>query len=803
MSQREVILLRGAWPLRLPATPRALLDLIALCHSPADLESVLGRVEWSGAGPSTIAYLVHGAVPAAPGTKAFATGYDPVRHLWEELHSPRFQRNVLAHVLAAFPEIRRDVFIHVPKCAGTDLVLNLAPRRVSIGRVMEEPDWLPAEEMLPALGEIVRTLAHAGDVFVYGHIPVHDYATRIGVRPGDRLFTVVRDPVDLIVSQANHTVSRLMMDPSGSAPDTRDFLSLLGISALPDATDLASLRQIAVRVLHVPEICQHNTICSYLGGFEAGTYEAAVNAIMAYDIEVTTSGRYNAWLHERFGIGATSRHNASQKFLGRREAIELFGEHLQQMAGEDQKLFDLISWALAARGKSSVTGREIADLIGDRPLHDIPGRIAAERRGSFTLRTLAPDGSADLIAVVGRHAVAAYLERHPALQQPSPPGTLVALDAKFGEGDKGGQYAQEGWSNPERAFCWTVGRKAVLRLPRPAQMADYTLQLIVRPFVWENRLPFQRVVMTVNGEKAGSSAVPEFAVLECSLPWSLIGPVDVITVELALPDAARPVDVNGVADDRELALCFERLLIFRTPTEAPLPLPVSSETSVARAEAPAPAAAESHQSLMVLFESLGENCEFGLVQRRCGAEPLGLLRFSSTPYAPLLRALRSRFAGMGRPESIEVEVAGSGREYMIFDKRFGFRYHAWVKLGEMTPADIHMREARRLPFLITKLIEDLTEGEKIFVFHGMKPLTEAEACELADAIRAYGPGTLLWVELADDAHPPGSVIPIAPGLLKGHMDRFAPGENAHDLSLGCWISLCRNARALVHAREAE
>ncbi len=37
------------------------------------------------------------------------------------------------------------------------------------------------------------------------------------------------------------------------------------------------------------------------------------------------------------------------------------------------------------------------------------------------------------------------------------------------------------------------------------------------------------------------------------------------------------------------------------------------------------------QDLMLQFESLGQNCEFGLVQRRAGADPLGLLRFDSAP----------------------------------------------------------------------------------------------------------------------------------------------------------------------------
>ena len=195
-----------------------------------------------------------------------------------------------------------------------------------------------------------------------------------------------------------------------------------------------------------------------------------------------------------------------------------------------------------------------------------------------------------------------------------------------------------------------------------------------------------------------------------------------------------------------------------------------------------------------------ENCEFGLAQRRCGADPLGLLRFASAPLPRLLNALQSRFEGIGNWDQVEVRISGNGREYLVHDRRYGFLYHPWVLTGEASAEKIREREARRLPLLRRKLIEDLEEARKIFVFHGMRPLAEAEARALARALRAYGQTTLLWVELADDEHPSGAVEARADGLLKGYIDRFAPGEDAHDLSLAGWIAICRNARAISAAQ---
>ena len=205
------------------------------------------------------------------------------------------------------------------------------------------------------------------------------------------------------------------------------------------------------------------------------------------------------------------------------------------------------------------------------------------------------------------------------------------------------------------------------------------------------------------------------------------------------------------------------------------------------------------QALMQQFESLGDNCEFGLVQRKCGAEPLGLLRFAATLPKPLIAALRGRFEGMG--EHLVVRTAPHGREYMVEDQRFGISYHAWVSVGSMGPEEVLRREVRRVPFLVRKLIDDLTLGHKLFVYH--RPGLEKQAAEeIAAAIRDCGPGTLFWVTLADADHAPGTVERIGDNLLRGHIDRFAPGHNAYDFSFDCWMTLCRRAHELWRTTEA-
>jgi len=355
-------------------------------------------------------------------------------------------------------------------------------------------------------------------------------------------------------------------------------------------------------------------------------------------------------------------------------------------------------------------------------------------------------------------------------------------------------YLGHGWSGVEEGFIWTNAAEAWINFERSETQSDYLVRILGMPFVDARRLPAQRVGVEVNGQPVAEVTLRDLETLEYRLPWSLVSKRPRIAVRLRLPDAASPLDVTGVGDLRQLGLSLRRLSLFRIAADQPAA--EFPEPALPAWAGPTAAPCEALPD-MLKFESLGQNCEFGLAQRRCGVDTLGLLRFSNTPLPILLRALRARFEGMGGPGTLEVKLAGNGREYMVEDKLFGVVQHAWVLVGEDTPERIGVRESRRVPRLVVKLIEELALAEKIFVFHSVEPISLADALELAAVLRTFGPNTLLWVDLADASNPPGRVARMAPGLLKGFMDRFAPAENAHDLSLDCWVAVCHAALRLV------
>nr|WP_294516744.1 hypothetical protein [uncultured Rhodopila sp.] len=202
----------------------------------------------------------------------------------------------------------------------------------------------------------------------------------------------------------------------------------------------------------------------------------------------------------------------------------------------------------------------------------------------------------------------------------------------------------------------------------------------------------------------------------------------------------------------------------------------------------------SDSDLMLQFESIGDNCELGLVQRLAGAEPLGLLRFAGTPLHALLSAMKARFEGIAEPAHIRVHEESG--EYMVKLTKYDFYYHAHVKVGDMTPEAIHQQQCRTVGFLAQKLIGDLETPSKILVFRQNEPLSAGDLVDLRIALSAYGPGVLLWVREACSGHPPGTVDVADDRLMIGYVRRLAARENVPGLDLQSWLTVLRRAFAL-------
>ncbi len=201
------------------------------------------------------------------------------------------------------------------------------------------------------------------------------------------------------------------------------------------------------------------------------------------------------------------------------------------------------------------------------------------------------------------------------------------------------------------------------------------------------------------------------------------------------------------------------------------------------------------QKLFMAFETIGDTCEFGIVQRRFGAEPISLLRWTSTPPEHLVTALDTRFAGVGDPEHTVVAVIHG--EYTTRDRRYHMFSHTFTP-EKAEPVDVFTtQQLRRMQYLRRKLLDDLADGDKIFVYKCLQGLSNEQARAIHRAIAKYGGDhALLCVRLEEPHHARGTVELLDDGLFMGYTDRFS----TIDINVDIWVSLCQQVSSLWKAR---
>jgi capsular polysaccharide biosynthesis protein len=204
---------------------------------------------------------------------------------------------------------------------------------------------------------------------------------------------------------------------------------------------------------------------------------------------------------------------------------------------------------------------------------------------------------------------------------------------------------------------------------------------------------------------------------------------------------------------------------------------------------------------MLAFESLGDNYEFGLIQRHAGVEPLGLLGFAGLAaqvevrLEKLVAALDRGFDGLAGRECLTVYPEGQlpPREFMVRETAYDLMYHSGIHESEVEADELRDRETTRPALLRRKLLDDLRTGEKIWVWKSQTTSDRRQVQPLLDALRRLGPNSLLWAVEADDTHRPGTVERLDVDLIKGYVDRFAPYENATDVRPDTWFQVCQTA----------
>ena len=206
------------------------------------------------------------------------------------------------------------------------------------------------------------------------------------------------------------------------------------------------------------------------------------------------------------------------------------------------------------------------------------------------------------------------------------------------------------------------------------------------------------------------------------------------------------------------------------------------------------------RELVMRFESLGDNCEFGLMQRAIGSERLGLLRYGGArDIGRLIEAIDNGFDGFAT--SGDLELSPFGVEWVARSRRYGFTFHTRIFVDRKSEAEARADEATKLSFMKEMLLEDLETGHKCFVHRCAEGDPEAGLWELHRAIRARGPSRLLWVTPPSAGEPAGTVQQLADGLYRGFHPALAPYGNAGGFDEDLWLTLLRNTETAMAGTE--
>ncbi len=374
------------------------------------------------------------------------------------------------------------------------------------------------------------------------------------------------------------------------------------------------------------------------------------------------------------------------------------------------------------------------------------------------------------LALGGREAEARSCFEAALARFPDDPEVVVA-PARAAQKQGDWREAERRWIEVTRRLpSMTVGYIGIGESLREGGLLDRSaghLRLAARRFQGDVDVELQ-LAMTLSRQRNWSEALPIWEALRHRHP----GHAGVQTgIREMLFQARQDQGADSHSDARSGAVPFE--------------IPEILTRSDAKDERTAAVGA-----LLMQFESLGDTCEFGIVQRRFGAEPLSLLRWSSMSPNSLVEALQAGFEGVGDPD--QTLVADEHGEYITRDKRYHMFSHTFTPVQSEPMERFAKQQLRRMQYLRRKLLEDLGAAAKLFVFKSNEGVSDAQLAAIYQALLRYSPeNALLCVRLQDAAHPSGTLDRISSRLWVGYLDRFS----TVDISVDTWVGLCERTHA--------
>jgi hypothetical protein len=349
----------------LPARPRDLLELFVSLGREASIPALLQSCDLRQADPRHLTYVALSRWPTRLELTQLPTPYDPRLHLRQLLLGEEFRESLIWRICDAYPERQRLLYVRIPRCAGEHILALAGSMHAMFPPALVQFKRNDHATFIPALGSYLgrfnmarTTQVTSPTLAAFTQQPAVTDLDRAlpwpgGTPPrrtGDRLFTIVREPSGLILSQVNAILAALQQRQAAGDAATAGWRSRLG--ALPRAEDKPGWVGVGRRVL--ADLTLSNPICTALGD---GTAASALEACRVADVEIADLSRYADWITYTWNVEPGPATNAAPPVLTRQDLGPADLARLASLVTEDSAFYAVIAAGLAAMADTGLVLR--------------------------------------------------------------------------------------------------------------------------------------------------------------------------------------------------------------------------------------------------------------------------------------------------------------------------------------------------------------------------------------------------------------------------------------------------------------
>jgi hypothetical protein len=334
-----------------PHDLRELIQYFVLYNSEKGLHSVLQPIDCKSLDRNTIMRMLLGRDAPPPAPDAVFSARDYLKNVMGRPDTMQMLRPLIAR---AFADKQRRIFIHIPKTAGSDLTEGLR----QFSPALREGDFKAGvstpEEMYMGLREFAIGIPYADLITFIGHERLTWYQTHDLIRPNDDVFTILRDPVDMVFSFVSYVLTMCEKVRTQPRRDVQIWLRAMGLDEVPEWPSPDARVEFGRRVLRCPGVVAPERTTFYLGDMTA---QGALEAAIATNIEITDITRYDAWRQTKFGLGKSEHRHASLPYFARTAASKEDIEYAHDLTGHDRVFYAKAIQALQRSEALSVRGQ--------------------------------------------------------------------------------------------------------------------------------------------------------------------------------------------------------------------------------------------------------------------------------------------------------------------------------------------------------------------------------------------------------------------------------------------------------------